>query len=259
MAAFLNTCRFNPTAGGTTDWTVASAVTGYKTPATAGAVAGRVYKYRAESANLSQWEEGQGAYSTGVLARTTVLANSSGDTSKINFTTAPQVAIVAMKEDLISIEETNAFTTAQKTQARSNIEAFGTAEVATQANQRAASSIATVVTPGRQQFHPSAAKAWCISDGAATPGVLASYNISSLTDNGVGDTTFNFATAMLSANYAVNASMKTGVTFTSPAATRSIDVILLTAAGVRIATGYWTTSGGGGIDYPIYMSVFGDQ
>jgi hypothetical protein len=123
MAAFLNTCRFNPSAGGTTDWTVASAVTGYKTPATAGAVNGRVYKYRAESANLSQWEEGQGAYSTGtgVLARTTVCANSSGDTSKINFTTVPQVAIVAMKEDLLSIEEANAFTAAQKSQARSNL------------------------------------------------------------------------------------------------------------------------------------------
>jgi hypothetical protein len=123
MAAFLNTCRFTPNAGGTTDWTVLAAVTGYKTPATAGAVNGRVYKYRAESANLSQWEEGEGAYNsgTGVLARTAVLANSSGTTAKINFAAAPQVAVVALKEDLISIEEANNFTAAQQAQARANI------------------------------------------------------------------------------------------------------------------------------------------
>ncbi|WP_340672455.1 hypothetical protein [Bradyrhizobium ottawaense] len=84
-----------------------------------------MYKYRAESADLSQWEIGEGAYNTssGVLARTAVLFNSSGTTAKINFSTTPQVAIVALKEDLISVEESNGFTTTQKTQARSNIDA----------------------------------------------------------------------------------------------------------------------------------------
>lgn len=123
MAAFLNVCRFNPTAGGTTDWTYSSAVTGYQSPSAAGVVNGRLYKYRAESSDLSQWELGEGAYNTGtgVLARTTVLYNSSGTTSKINFSAAPQVAIVALKEDLISVEESNSFSTTQKAQARTNI------------------------------------------------------------------------------------------------------------------------------------------
>jgi hypothetical protein len=123
MAAFLDVCRFNSTAGGTTDWTYSSAITGYQSPAAAGAVNGRLYKYRAESADLSQWEMGEGAYntSTGVLARTTVLFNSLGTTAKVSFSTAPQVAIVALKEDLLSIEEANSFTTAQQAQARSNI------------------------------------------------------------------------------------------------------------------------------------------
>lgn len=121
MAAFLNACRFNPTAGGTTDWTYSSAVNGYQSPAAANVVNGRLYKYRAESADLSQWELGEGTYSSGVLTRTTVLFNSSGNTSKINFSTVPQVAIVALKEDLISVEEANAFTAAQKAQARINI------------------------------------------------------------------------------------------------------------------------------------------
>jgi hypothetical protein len=123
MAAFLDGCRFNPAAGGTGNWTYSSAVTGYQSPAAANVVSGRLYKYRAESADLSQWEFGEGAYNTatGVLARTTILYNSSGTTSPINFSTTPQVAIVALKEDLISVEEANSFTATQQTQARSNL------------------------------------------------------------------------------------------------------------------------------------------
>lgn len=123
MAAFLDGCRFNPTAGGTTDWTYSTPVPGYQSPAAAHVVNGRIYKYRAESADLSQWELGEGAYNTGtgVLTRTTVLFNSSGTTSVINFSSVPQIAIVALKEDLIAIEEANNFTDTQKTQARSNV------------------------------------------------------------------------------------------------------------------------------------------
>jgi hypothetical protein len=132
MAAFLDVCRFTPTAGGTTDWTYSVAVTGYQSPALANAVNGRVYKFRAESADLSQWELAEGAYnsSTGAFARTTVLFNSSGTGTaagqsgagtKISFSTVPQVAVVALKEDFISVEEANAFTTAQQAQIRTNI------------------------------------------------------------------------------------------------------------------------------------------
>lgn len=121
MAAFLDACRFNPTTGGTTDWTFLSAVTGYQSPTAANVVNGRRYKYRAESTDLSQWELGEGIYNAGVLSRATVLFNSSGNTSKINFSAAPQVAIVALKGDMISIEEANSFTAAQKAQAQSNI------------------------------------------------------------------------------------------------------------------------------------------
>jgi hypothetical protein len=102
VASFLDVCRFTPTLGGTTDWIYSSAVTGYQGPAAAGAVNGSVYRYRAESADLSQWENGFGAYNSGTttFARTTVLFNSSGGTSKISFSTVPQVAIVALAEDL---------------------------------------------------------------------------------------------------------------------------------------------------------------
>lgn len=101
MAKFLDVARFTPTAGGTTDWTVSAAVAGYQTPVAAGAVDGINYRYRAESSDLSQWEIGYGvASSTGtVFARTTVLYNSSGTTSKINFSSAPTVGIVPLSID----------------------------------------------------------------------------------------------------------------------------------------------------------------
>lgn len=100
--SFLDVCRFNPTAGGTGNWTYSSAVQGYQSPSAAGVVNGATYRYRAESGDLTQWEIGYGTYntSTGVLSRSTILFNSSGTTSAINFSTTPQVAIVVLAEDL---------------------------------------------------------------------------------------------------------------------------------------------------------------
>lgn len=132
MAAFLNNCRFIPTAGGTTDWVYASTVGGCQSPALAGAVDGRKYKFLAISSDLTQWEIAEGTYTaaSGTFARTTVLYNSSGSGlasgqsgagTKISFTVAPNVAIVGVKEDLISVEEANAFTAPQMAQARANI------------------------------------------------------------------------------------------------------------------------------------------
>lgn len=99
---YLDVCRFNPTAGGTTDFVYSSAVPGYQSPTTAGAMDSAPYYYRAESADLSQWEVGIGTWSVGstTLARTTILFNSLGTTAKINFSTVPQVGIVALAEGL---------------------------------------------------------------------------------------------------------------------------------------------------------------
>ena len=97
---FLDACGFNPASGGTGDFVVSAAVTGYQTPAGAGAVNGAVYSYRAQSSDLSQWEIGYGAYATGTttLARTTVTASSTG--SKINFSAPPSVYVTALSADL---------------------------------------------------------------------------------------------------------------------------------------------------------------
>lgn len=56
-------------------------------------------------------------------------------------------------------------------------------------------------------------RAWVNFDGTGTVAIRASYNVSSITDNGVGDYTVNFTTAMPDANYAaISESNVLGVT-----------------------------------------------
>jgi hypothetical protein len=45
------------------------------------------------------------------------------------------------------------------------------------------------------------AKAWCNFNGTGTVAIRDSFNVSSITDNGTGDYTVNFTTAMPNANY----------------------------------------------------------
>lgn len=47
------------------------------------------------------------------------------------------------------------------------------------------------------------AKAWVNFNGTGTVAIRASFNVSSITDNGTGDYTVNFTTGMADANYAV--------------------------------------------------------
>lgn len=47
------------------------------------------------------------------------------------------------------------------------------------------------------------AKAWVNFNGTGTVAIRAAFNVSSITDNGVGDYTVNFTTAMADANYVV--------------------------------------------------------
>ena len=47
------------------------------------------------------------------------------------------------------------------------------------------------------------AKAWVNFNGTGTVAIRASFNVSSITDNGTGDYTVNFTTALADANYSV--------------------------------------------------------
>jgi hypothetical protein len=78
-----------------------------------------------------------------------------------------------------------------------------------------------------------AARAWVNFNGTGTVAIRASGNVSSITDNGTGDYTVNFTTAMPDANYAVTCAAGTGSVGDTP----TIDS---TATGsVRIKNGNW--------------------
>lgn len=79
---------------------------------------------------------------------------------------------------------------------------FDAGDIATQAQMETGSSTTTLVAPGRQHFHQSAAKGWVdvIYSGGA-PEVSISYNVSSLSDTGTGVATVNWATDFSSTNY----------------------------------------------------------
>lgn len=77
----------------------------------------------------------------------------------------------------------------------------GVGPIATQAEMEAGASLTTVVTPGRAHLHPSAAKCWVEALANSTT-VLASYNVTSLTDTATGTMTVTIATDFSSANWA---------------------------------------------------------
>jgi hypothetical protein len=79
------------------------------------------------------------------------------------------------------------------------------------------------------------AKAWVNFNGTGTVAIRASYNVSSITDNGVGDYTVNFTTALADANYCVNSIVGD---YTTNNGNRSISISSVaapTTSAVRIA------------------------
>lgn len=98
----LNRCAFNPTSGGTGTWTVSAALSGFRTPANAGATNGDVYYYFAQNTSLTEWEVGKGAYTSAgtTLARTTIIASSNAGAA-VNFTNPPDVYIDVVAAQLL--------------------------------------------------------------------------------------------------------------------------------------------------------------
>ena len=134
------------------------------------------------------------------------------------------------------------------------------AAAASQALMEAAASLTTYVSPGRANYHPGAAKAWCfVTVSGGTPTLAANHNVASITDNGTGDFTVNFTTAFSSVNYAVACSAQRDELETIQShATMGIARYpnAVAAASVRVAYG----DGNNNFD-PVNFSVicFGDQ
>lgn len=75
--------------------------------------------------------------------------------------------------------------------------------VASQAEQETGTATNKLVTPGRQHFHPSAAKTWArVTNGGGTVTVASSFNVTSATDGGVGQVTINITTGFSSSSWA---------------------------------------------------------
>lgn len=94
---------------------------------------------------------------------------------------------------------------------------------ATQAQQEAGTDITVGVTPGRQQFHQSAVKAWVSFNGTGVVAIFESYNVTSLTDRAVGEYTINIATDFSGAGYA-SAGMSQGSSGNAGYISRDINV-----------------------------------
>jgi hypothetical protein len=78
---------------------------------------------------------------------------------------------------------------------------------------------------------PTEVKAWVNFDGTGTVAIRASYNVSSITDNGAGNYNVNFTTALVDANYAVNVNVWSSTT-----------AMFLTGSQVHVANGAPTTT-----------------
>jgi hypothetical protein len=102
-------------------------------------------------------------------------------------------------------------------------------------------------------------KAWVNFNGTGTVAIRASYNVSSITDNGTGDYTVNFTTALADANYSLVGATGgyNGASSGSSNAVVRINLANLTAlttTTARITTGH---TDGNLTDYPnVCVAIF---
>jgi hypothetical protein len=82
-------------------------------------------------------------------------------------------------------------------------------------------------------------RAWVNFDGTGTPAIRGSGNVTSLTDNGVGDYTVNFTTSMTDINFACACSAAT--TGSGSATPAQIGDVQTTTGSARFRTFYGTT------------------
>jgi hypothetical protein len=120
---------------------------------------------------------------------------------------------------------------------------FGSGEIRFQI---AFAEVARITSAGNFQFNSGygsvatayGCRAWVNFNGTGTVAIRASGNVSSITDNGVGDYTVNFTTAMPDANYAVM-SLSNGIPLDDGATARTASAFRFNTynfAGVKFDT-----------------------
>ena len=94
-------------------------------------------------------------------------------------------------------------------------------------------------------------KAWVNFNGTGTVAIRGSGNVSSITDNGVGNYTVNFTTAMADANYSTAIGTTADNIALTGLITSRVSFISAQAAGsVQIVTGYQAAAGSAATDFP---------
>tara|TARA_R100000773_G_scaffold15567_1_gene14178 strand:- start:173 stop:562 length:390 start_codon:yes stop_codon:yes gene_type:complete len=106
---------------------------------------------------------------------------------------------------------------------------------------KSASSAAPVFQNSSGTEKGQLAKSWINFNGTGTVAIRDSFNVSSLTDNGTGNYTVSFSTAMANTNYAP---LTTGHIFDdqNPENVRDMGAIDLTTSSYRYCSGYTTGS-----------------
>ena len=113
------------------------------------------------------------------------------------------------------------------------------------------------------QTGQQACKAWVNFNGAGTVAIRAGYNVSAITDNGTGNYTVNFTTALPDANYVCNIST---ISISTADARFSAGIIGTPAGGattkttsqIRIFTSYNYSSSGFADSAEVDVAIFGN-
>jgi len=100
-------------------------------------------------------------------------------------------------------------------------------------------------------------RAWVNFKGTGTVAIRASGNVSSITDNGTGDYTVNFTTALVDANYTANINCSiSNVAYPRTIGPTTASVVL--AGSIRVITGYPITLGSAVLEdqEAVFISIF---
>jgi hypothetical protein len=98
------------------------------------------------------------------------------------------------------------------------------------------------------------AKAWVNFNGTGTVAIRGSFNVSSITDNGTGDYTVNFTTAMPNANYSCIGTCNINITGNTSRVVSAPVSQAPTTTSIRIATTVTDTTVSEDMQF-VYVSV----
>jgi hypothetical protein len=180
----------------------------------------------------------------GSTANTLTINNSDGTTvvTLYKVTLAAGEWLLINEAGVLFVYDTNGGVKVGATAASDTV--AGLIGLALQADQEAGTSLLLAVTPGRQHFHPSAAKAWIRATVAgAAPSNTASYNITSVGDTATGDMLITIATDFSGAAVYCVMTASEGINQTGAEANRrNINIKSGSLAAATVSLECWDTA-----------------